>query len=323
MARNKAFWKKPEGLTGALFLAAILAGLGYLGLNVLPSISMILQNTLYLGLSLAALGAVIYVALDSRARSLISNAYMSVMRAITGIFIKMDPISVLRSYLDDLAENINELSKQIGELRGQMRSLNEIIEKNKADINKHLILAEKMRAAGNKKDLIIASRKAGRLQESNKKYAVLEQQMQHLYKILTRMYEHAEILHEDTQDQIAIKELEYKAIRASRSAMEGAKNVISGSSKKELFDQSMKHIMEDVSRKTGEMERFMDLSKNFMDTMDLQNAEFEFEGLELLDNFESSLLDESPLDLNQKRKPEADKLRRDAEENRNEYDSLF
>ncbi|HHB78928.1 MAG TPA: hypothetical protein ENK85_06820 [Saprospiraceae bacterium] len=321
MAKNKEFWKKPEGVTGAIFLAGLVAGLGFLALKVLPPLVVILQSTLYLALLAGLVGLVFYMALDSRARSLVSNAYMSVMRYITGIFVKMDPISILRGYLDDLAENINELSGQIGKLRGEMRSLNEIIDKNTAEINKNLLLAEKARANGDKKSLIIASRKAGRLKESNAKYGVLEKQMKHLYKILTRMYEHSEVLHEDTQDQVAIKEAEYKAIRASRRAMEGAKNVISGSSKKELFDRSMQAILDDVSQKTGEMERFMDLSKNFMDTMDLQNAEFETEGLELLDNFESALLKDTPLDLNKKPERVQEKLPR--EEDGNIYDELF
>ena len=86
----------------------------------------------------------------------------------------------------------------------------------------------------------------------------------------------------------------------------------------------MQAILDDVSQKTGEMERFMDLSKNFMDTMDLQNAEFESEGLELLDNFESSLLKDTGLDLNQKPKRVKEKLRReDDDESENIYDGLF
>ncbi len=322
MAKKKAFWTRPEGVTGGIFLAAIIAGFAYLAVAVLPSLAEILQNTLYLAILAGVVGGIAYLAMDSRARNLVKNAYQSSMRWITGFFVKMDPISILHGYLDDLAENITELSGQIGELRGQMRNLEAIIKKNTADINKNLLLAEKARAQNDRKSLVIATRKAGRLKESNAKYAVLDKQMKHFYQILTRMYEHSEILHEDTQDQIAIKEVEYKAIRASRSAMEGAKNVISGSSKKELFEQSMKAIMEDVSQKTGEMERFMDLSKNFMDTMDLQNAEFESEGLALLDSFESSLLDDAALDLNRKPERVKKKLRRD-EDDENVYDGLF
>lgn len=320
MAKRNAFWNKPEGVTGAIFLVGLLAGFAYLALNVFPPLIVIMQSTLYLGLLLGVLGVVIYTILDSNARNIVSNAYMSVMRGITSFFVKMDPIAVLRDYLKDLAANITELSAQIGELRGQMRSLNDIIEQNKAGINSNLLLAEKARASGDKKALIIATRKAGRLKESNGKYAILEKQMKQLYKILTRMYEHSEILHEDVQDQVAIKEIEYKAIRASHNAMKGAKNVISGSSKKEMFDLSMKAILEDVSQKTGEMERFMDLSKNFMDTVDIQNAEFESEGLELLERFESSLLKDT-LDLDQKPRRVKEKLRRDDDDN--VYEGLF
>lgn len=320
MAPNKTFWTKPEGMTGALFLAAIVAGLGYLGLNFLPSLTEILSNTLYLVATIGVLSGVVFLAIDKQARNIVSNAYQSFMRAITGVFVRMDPISVLNSFLDELADNINELSLQIGQLRSEMRNLKSIMDGNESDMKMNLLLAEKARAKNDKKGLIIASRKAGRLQESNRKYAALKKQMNYLYQVLTRMYEHAEILHEDTRDQIAIKTIEYKAIQSSQKAMQGAKEIISGSNKKELFELSMQAITEDLAQKSGEMERFMDLSKNFMDTMDLQNAEFESEGLELLQNFESSLLEGTHLDLTQQ-KPNPELL--DREDDRNEYEGLF
>jgi hypothetical protein len=48
----------------------------------------------------------------------------------------------------------------------------------------------------------------------------------------------------------------------------------------------MEAIADDVSMKIGEMERFMDLSSNFMDSIDLQNGVFEEEGLKMLDKWE-------------------------------------
>jgi hypothetical protein len=49
---------------------------------------------------------------------------------------------------------------------------------------------------------------------------------------------------------------------------------------------ALEAIAEDVSQKIGEMERFMDLSTSFMDSVDLQNGIFEEEGLALLEKWE-------------------------------------
>jgi len=48
----------------------------------------------------------------------------------------------------------------------------------------------------------------------------------------------------------------------------------------------MEVIADDVANKVGEMEQFMELSANFMDSVDLQNGIFEEEGLKMLDEYE-------------------------------------
>ena len=98
------------------------------------------------------------------------------------------------------------------------------------------------------------------------------------------MYENSEIMMEDISDQVAVKQEERDAIRASHSAMKSAMNIISGDKdKREMFDQALEAIADDVSAKVGEMERFMELSSNFMDSVDLQNGVFEEEGMKMLE----------------------------------------
>jgi hypothetical protein len=111
--------------------------------------------------------------------------------------------------------------------------------------------------------------------------------MEVLYRVLSKMYENSEIMLEDIQDQVVVKEQEYKGIKASHSAIRSAMNILSGNSdKKYMYDMALEAMAEDVGQKVGEMERFMDMSKNFMDSIDLQNGVFEEEGLQMLDQWE-------------------------------------
>ena len=285
--KPKSFWKKPEGKTGMLFMGLLGAG-GLYGLyKILPFLIKIVENTLYLGVLLAVLGALIYMILDPKMRNLIFYMYKSFMRWITGLFIQIDPIGILRSYIDDLKNNLRKMNKQIAVLKGQMKHLQRIILDNKKSINSNLKLANAAKQKDKKGIMILKSRKAGRLQESNLKLDGLYKKMEILYKVLVKMYENSEILLEDIEDQVMVKEQERKAIRASHSAMKSAMNIISGNNdKKEMFDRALEVIAEDVSMKIGEMERFMDMSNNFMDSIDLQNGIFEEEGLELLEKWE-------------------------------------
>lgn len=322
--QSKNFWKKPEGVTGGLFLLALLAGGGVLLSRLLPTLIQLAENTLYLSAMMAALAAVVYVVLDPKLRNLIWYAYKSAMRWITGIFVKIDPISILKSYIDDLEDNLRNLSRQIGALRGQMRQLKGIMDGNSAEIRRNLEAGEQAQKNNDAKNLTLATRKAGRLQDANAKYDVLYKKMEVLYRVLARMYENSEIMLDDTKDQVKIKEQEYQAIRAGHGAMRSARSVLGGDpDRRALFDQAVETLADEVGARVGELERFMDTSKNLMDSIDLQNGVFADEGLKLLENWDkkSPLLAENPktkekpLDLNQPPKlPQR-------EENR--YDQLF
>lgn len=285
--KQKTFWKRPEGVTGLLFLIGIIAGGGYLLATNISWLIGLVSNTITLVALLAVLAALIYILLDRRARTLIWYFYKSIMRRITGVFVTLDPIGILKNYVEDLEDKLRKMSKQIGAIRGQMRKLKMIVKDNTSEIEKNMKLASLAKEQGKDQQMVLASRKAARLTESNEKYQALLNKMEIMYRILTRMYQNSEILLEDTKDQVNVKEQERKTIRASHSAMKSAMSIISGDpDKRAMFDAAMEAITEDVANKVGEMERFMELSANFMDSVDLQNGVFEEEGLKMLEEWE-------------------------------------
>ena len=113
--------------------------------------------------------------------------------------------------------------------------------------------------------MILKSRQAGRLSESNLKLEDLYRKMEILYRVLTKMYENSQVLMEDIQDQVMVKEQERKAIHASYGAMKSAMSIMSGDpDKRAMFDMAMESIAEDVAGKVGEMEQFMEIFKTMM-----------------------------------------------------------
>ncbi len=333
--KPKTFWQRPEGITGVIFLTAILIGGGFLLFTALPALIALAQNAIYLTIMLMVLAGLIYVILDPKMRALVGYGYKSVMRWITSLFVQIDPIGILKSYVEDLQDNLRNMNKQMNKLRGQMHQLREIIVNNKKEIDSNLQLASKARDMDNQAMMVLKSRKAGRLKESNIRLDELYKKMEVLYRVLKRMYENSEILMEDIKDQVELKEQERKAIHASNSAMRSAMSIIQGDKdKRAMFDQALEAVADDVSQKVGEMERFMEVSSSFMDSIDLQNGVFEEEGLEMLEKWEkesfSKLLgtekqtllrqandDNETLDLNEPVKmPER-------AGHRNQYDSFF
>ena len=304
--KPKSFWQKPEGVTGTIVLSGLIIGAGALLYKYLPVLIGLTSNLLYLSGMLIVLGAIIYMVLDPRMRTLIGYGYKSIMRWITGIFVTIDPIGILKNYVEDLENNLSKMSEQIGALKGQIRKLATNVAENNKEIDTQLRMAKVAQNQGLEPQMVLASRKAGRLQETNEKYNHLLSKMDILSKVLTKMYENSAVLLEDTKDQVKLKEQERKAIRASHGAMKSAMNVITGNAdQRMIFDQALEHIA---------------------DSVDLQNGVFEEEGLKMLQSYEekSKLLlmgnekgEKMKLDAPM---PQREKL---MNENENKYDGLF
>lgn len=307
-SKPRNFWGRPEGKVGTIFGLALLGGAAYLLAPIISAVIAGVATAVQIGVILGVLVVLGYVALDKRFRNLLWYMYKSVMRFITGIFVQIDPIGIIESYVEDLRGNLKKMGKQISSLRGQMRKLKNEIEKNRQMIDKNLRLARRADEKGVQKTKILKVRKAGRLRDSNLKLSDLYKKMEVMYRVLTKMYENSEILLEDIQDEVAVRKREREAIMASHSAMESARKIISGDKdQRAMFDAAMESIADDVAKKVGEMEQFMEISESFMDSVDLESGVFEEKGLEMLERWEkegsSFLLGE-----------EKDKLIHDAED---------
>ena len=71
--KQKSFWQRPEGVTGAIFLVALLAGLGILLFSALPLLITAMQNVLVLTGMIIGLAALLYVVFDRRMRNLVGR----------------------------------------------------------------------------------------------------------------------------------------------------------------------------------------------------------------------------------------------------------
>jgi hypothetical protein len=329
---SKGFWQRPEGVTGMIFAAMMALAGGYFFVSNLEFLKNAMENTLYAGVMLMALAAIVYVILDPKARNLMWFGYKSFMRAITRIFVNIDPIGVLKGYIEHLEGSLGKMTKQMNQLRGQMHKLKELIITNQREIQSNLAQANQAKDAQKDAQMILKTRKAGRLTDSNMRLDDLYKRMETLYRILTKMHETSYVMAEDLKDQIMVKETERNAIMASHSAMQSAMSILTGNpDKKAMFDMALEAIATDVSSKMGEMENFMQMSEKIMNGIDLQNGVFEEEGLKMLEDWEkkgtSLLLGETKdelvlknevLDINQPIKtPER------AQGSGNQYDSFF
>ncbi len=284
----KGFFERPEGKTGMIFIVIGIFALLVGGNTIMPYVITALQNTLHAALLGGVLLGLIALVMNNKFRTLCSAFFKSAMRWLTGLFITIDPIGILKNYIDDMVDRLNDIRENIGKLNGQKQKLIRDIEEEKTNMEKAMRMASAAQKQGN--DMMVAqnSRKAARSQEFVGKLSSMLDRMEKLAKVLFKMEKSVNFLLEDTKDQVRIAEAEYKSIKAAHKAMKGAEALIQGSSAKDLFEQSMEHIANDIGQKLGEMETFMTLSEDFMANVDLQNGVWDEKGFEMLSHWEET-----------------------------------
>ncbi|MGB3800749.1 MAG: hypothetical protein WA952_13120, partial [Lewinella sp.] len=161
--KPKSFWKRPEGVTGLLFLVAILAVVGFVLVNFGAAILSFISTTIGLVVAGLIVAGLLYMVFDPRMRNLVFYMYKSVMRAITSMFVQIDPIGILKTYVEELQGNLRKMNKQISQLRAQMHKLKEQIVNNERDIRSNLQIAGKAKESNKRNVMILKSRRAGRL----------------------------------------------------------------------------------------------------------------------------------------------------------------
>lgn len=301
--KKKSFWKKPESLVNMLFLGAIGTLVFYFWGKIVPFVLATLTNTIYMVIALVVLGALIYVLTDKRLRTLAKYFYDSMVQGLTGAFIERNPIKILKTYLGHLHKKQNEIMLQIDAFKGEMGKLDRAIKKNATDMQKELDFAASAKKQGRQNhEIAVYTRQAERLNSSNKKMMPIYTRMEKMYTYLNKMYEATSFFIADTENQIRTKEHEYEATKKSHSVMKEARAILAGKdSDKQMFDQTMQFLEDDMGRKVGEIERFMDMSKSYLDRVDIENGAFEEEGLRMLEEMLSkdpALLGTGPVSTN-------------------------
>jgi regulator of replication initiation timing len=285
--KPKGFWERPERTTGMIVAVALVIAAGTGLYILLPFIITLLVNTLTAMFLLGAVVVVISMLANRRFRTMLWNIYKSSMRWITSWWKTIDPIGILNNYVESLEDNVETMEKQIEALRAQMGALKNKITRATQKMKESLSIANEAKKQQKQAVFVSKTRMAGRRENSILTYSNLSTKMEMLYRILLKMRETCIFMIDDIKDQVEVATEERQMIKASYSAFRSALKVIKGDrDKKDMFDETMEYLADDYGRKLGEIENFMEMSGNFIDSIDIQNGVFEQKGLEMLEKWE-------------------------------------
>ena len=302
VSRSKSFWERPEGITGAIFMAFLVAGIGYGLFILLPFIITILTNTLYtIGLGIV-LFALLYMIFDGRFQASMWFLYKIFMRKLTGFIVTIDPIEIMKVHIQGLRDRREEMNESLARLKGDMQGLERTIKSNEAEINKAKAMASSAQKQGNTNIVALQARQAGRYQESTDKLYPLMDKLKKLYTFISKLYDNSDFLIQDMEAEVHLRKIEYEALKKGTSAINSAKKIFAGSEKDEIYQQSIEFLEQDMSQRIGDIDRFMDTTKSIMDSIDVEKGMFEEKGMQMLEEWKESdftfLLNKKATDTN-------------------------
>lgn len=298
----KSFWKRPEGKTGALFLAGAGAAAIFFGgpflIALFSTLTTLLGQVIAATVYAAVLALLLIIVTSPRVHTLTKVLFQRSMRWLTGIIIELDPIAIMRSYIEDLTKKQGVIEKSVEDLSGQQNKCEQQIAKNHAQYENEMAKARLAKERGQTTNATISARQAIRLADLNeKRLKPLVIQMQAHLKMLRKYNEVTTVIRTDLQNEIDIVEQQRSMITTSYNAITAAKRIIQGGhDERAMFDQAMEFVANDYSMKLGAIDNFIESSRHFMESMDLQNGVYEEEAMRRLEEWEKqadALLTES------------------------------
>jgi hypothetical protein len=288
----KKFFDKPEGKVGKGFLVLIGLGLLFVLYKALPYILILLTNTLHAMLLLGAILLIIFLVTNKKVQMLFSFGFQMVMRWITGVFVELNPIAIIRIHIENLKHNHSAMDVHIGALGGEIRGLEAKIKDNKQNIEKSLRIASSAKESDQKGQAWIEARKAGRRKDGTIKLTDLLTKLKKIYDVLTKMYEISGFVIEDLEDDVQNRETEYISIKKAHAALMSSMSIIKGNpNERAMFELALEKMEEEISTKLGTMDRFMDMSANLVAGIDIEQGIFAEDGMLMLEEYEKGGFD--------------------------------
>lgn len=277
----KSYWTRPGGKFGVIMGLIILAIVGY---YVLPILNTIVWNTINFGIALVCLAIFLYIVTNRKLRLSLFYFYEILMKKLVGVVIELDPFIIAEDYLNDMEEQREKLFKQAAEVEGQKEKINLKIKEKNDEITKLMTKAQVAKEKGMMPELGNATRQIGRLNEYIKQLTPIHDNLFRIGDYLTKVHKNSAYLIEDAKNELELKKDLYKSVTSGNQALSSALKIFKGDPEKKLLvEQSMEYLKEDIAVKLANMKQAISYSADFMQSIDLDNATYEKEGLRLLE----------------------------------------
>lgn len=285
-------WEKPGGTTGMIVLGVVV---GAIAINITPIMNFIAAacaSTLSAIGMAAALFLVLYCLFDPRIRNIGSTIYFMIMRKIEGLLVDYDPISIVKRKIMQMNNKIQEITDNMGKLRGLIDKSEKRIQDKKKQCDHDFQLLNKYKEAGKAQDAAVYERQVTRLTEVIKNTEARLIQSKQWYEIMGKLKHQAELTVLDATNEVNERVEEWEMIKAQHKAFTSIVGIINGKDDQfSLFTRAMDHMADDISQKLGEMSFIIEETGGLMSKIDMDNLVMSDKANALLAQYNSGGLD--------------------------------
>ena len=280
----KSYWNRPGGKFGIVIGLGLIVLIGY---YVLPILTAVVWNTLNFGIALVSLGIFLYCITHRKLRLSLFYLYEWLMKKLVGVVIELDPFLIAEDYIQDMEEQRETLYKQSVDVDAQKEKIDLKIQEKEKEMNQLLGRAKAAQNNNMLPELGNATRHIARIKEYIKQLAPIRDNLARIGDYLTKVHKNSGYLIEDARNELELKKDLYKSVSSGNKALTSALKIFKGDPEKKLMvEQSMEFLKEDIATKLSSMKKAINYSTDFMRSIDLDNATYELQGLQMLESFD-------------------------------------
>lgn len=214
------------------------------------------------------------------------NGYKSLCKKLTGLLIKIDPLSYMDRYADYLSEKLDNLNRTKIELQGRQVAAERRIEQLRRDVEVH---SKKGAAAIQMKQMDVASIEGSRLEGAKKSiqlYTPNYERMTRSLDFLNALSINWSVSIVQLREEIARKREEYETLRADAKALGQAEEFLRGDTEDgRTYQESLKALEYTVTQKIAFIEDFEKRAEPILKGIQVDNQMQHDDGIAALEAY--------------------------------------
>jgi hypothetical protein len=276
---HRTFWQRPEGKVGGGIMAGIGVALAWAFVHFLPALVQIAENTVYLAGLIGVLALMYFtVFVWDRPRTLLFYGLQMISRWVTGNFVELDPVAILKSFVRQMEKRREVIRDRLGRIVGVRRMVEAKIARSEKERQDALRLAKAAQGTGDEDGLNAHAEIAARRARDIEEYRAMQSQMSNIETLLQRVLRRADFHIQTAQDEANQLADKHTITGAVASATAAAQGIFGDTDLAEVRDMAAERIRDDYEKRLGELQTLIDLT-DFDHAVDLNQMAFRQEGL--------------------------------------------